>query len=109
MWSYRREPPPDELGDAEEPRVTSVLQQDFPEVMDLGVTVSDVVELGDTITEVVDLGVGGSGGVVLGVAVSEVELGVALSEVELGDAKLRWWSLVFLCPRWSLVLPSLTS
>ena len=58
MWSCRREPPPDEVGDAEEPRATSVLQQDSPEVVDLGVTVSDVVELGDTRPEVVDLSAG---------------------------------------------------
>ena len=42
--------------DTEEPRVTSVLQQDYPEVVGLGVTVSDVVEFGDTKPEVVDLG-----------------------------------------------------
>ena len=65
-----------------------MLQQDYSEVVDPGVTLSDEVGLGDTRTEAVDLGVGGPGGVVLGVAVHEVELGVALSDVvELGDAK----------------------
>ena len=65
-----------------------MLQQDYSEVVDPGVTLSDEVGLGDTKTEAVDLGVGGPGGVVLGVAVHEVELGVALSDVvELGDAK----------------------
>ena len=90
--SCRREPPPDELGDAEEPRATSALQQDYPEVVGLGVTVSEVVELGDTRPEVVDLGVGEFGGAVLGVAVSEV------------------WNLVLLCPKcWSSVVRSLRS
>ena len=65
-----------------------MLQQDYPEVVDLGVAASGVVELDDTRSEVVDLGVGEFGGVVLGVAVSEVDLGVAVSEVlKLGDAE----------------------
>ena len=88
VWSCRREPPPNELCDAEEPRVTSVLQQDYPEVVDLGVALSDVVDLGDAKPEVVELGVAVSEVVELGLAVSEVELGVAVSEVlELGDAE----------------------
>ena len=62
------------------------MQHDYPEVGNLGVAVSDVVELGDTRTEAVDLRVGGSEGVALGRAESDVELSVALSDVvELGD------------------------
>ena len=73
VWSFRREPPP-ELRNAEDPRVTSVLQQDYPDVVDLGVALSAVLELGDAKLEVVELGVAGSEVVELVLVVSEVEL-----------------------------------
>ena len=72
----------DELGDAGEPRVTSVQQLDGPDRVEVGVAVSDVVELVVTVSEV-GLGVVVSDVVeLLGDAKPEVEeLGVAVSEL----------------------------
>ena len=88
LWSCRCEPPPDELGNSEEPLVASVQQQDCPEVVDLIVAVSDVVGLGYAEPEVVELGV----------AVSEVRNSVqkggqrnlSTGETHMGEAGTEW-------------------
>ena len=80
--------PPDEVGDAEEPGLTSELQQGCPEVEELGVALSDGLGLGDAKADVVGLGVAVSDVVELGLAVSEGELCIAMCDVlDLGDAE----------------------